>query len=154
MARPTDYTPELGDRVAQFVRAGNWPEAAAVAAGVSERTFYRWMARGLAAERAVEEDLPLEATEEPYWQFWQQVTRAEGESEAIAVGSLMKAMPNTPTAAMAWLERRFPARWGNRTKVELGGEVGVRPLPPIVELQRPPLEAIAGDKPRRRSRKA
>jgi hypothetical protein len=124
VGRPTDYTPELADRIAQFVRAGNWPDAAAVAAGVSERSFYRWMARGLAAERAAQEGLFVEASEEPYWHFWQQIKRAEGESEALAVGSLMKAIPHTPSAAMAWLERRFRKRWGRSERIEHVGEGG------------------------------
>jgi len=121
MARPSECTSELSDRIAQFVRAGNYPERAAVAAGVSARTYYRWMERGSKAEQASEEGRTVRQSERPYWQFWQALTRAEAESEALAVGTLMKAMPHTPTAVVAWLERRFRARWSRGEVRELTG---------------------------------
>ena len=45
MARPTKLTSAVQDRVVAAIRAGNYPEAAARSAGISESTFYRWMAR-------------------------------------------------------------------------------------------------------------
>jgi hypothetical protein len=38
--------------------------------------------------------------------------RPKSESQVIAVSHLMKAMPSTPTAVLAWLERRFPQELG------------------------------------------
>jgi hypothetical protein len=54
------------------------------------------------------------------------VKRAESESEVIAVGHLMKDMPRAPTAAIAWLERRFGKRWTRmeRQQVEIAGPGG------------------------------
>lgn len=121
LSRPTELTPDVADRVAQFVRAGNWPETAAVAAGVSVRSFYRWMSRGQKAEQTAHEDEPIEPSEEPYRQFWQQVKRAESESEAFAVGYLMKSMPTTPTAVLSWLERRFRDRWSRMERIQHAG---------------------------------
>jgi hypothetical protein len=136
MARPTDLTPELGDQIARFVRAGNWPVTAAGAAGVPERTFFRWMARGRAAEEIDEEGGVVPETEVPFWQFRQQVKRAESESEVIAVGQLMKDMPRAPTAVVAWLERRFGKRWSRmeRQEVEIAG-AGGRPLEVMLNAQ-------------------
>jgi hypothetical protein len=127
MARPTDLTPELADRVAQLIRAGNVPETAAIAAGVSGRTFYRWMARGEQAEDALQRGRRLKRSEEPFWLFWQQVKRAERENEAILVGYVMKSAPTTPTAAIALLERRFRDRWSRTERRELTGDGG-RPI--------------------------
>ena len=124
MARPTELTPELADQVAKFIRVGNWPEAAAVAAGVSARTFYRWMARGRDADELHEADGAVDEVDEPFWQFWQQVKRAEAESEALAVAQLTKAMPSTPTATIAWLERRFRERWSRTERLEHAGDGG------------------------------
>jgi transposase len=121
MARPSECTSELRDRVAQLVRAGNYPERAAVAAGVSARTYYRWMERGSQAQYLSEEGRTVRASERPYWQFWQALTRAEAESEALAVGTLMKAMPHATTAVVAWLERRFGERWSRSERRELTG---------------------------------
>jgi hypothetical protein len=124
MARPTELTPEVADRIAQLIRAGNWPETAAVAAGVSERSYYRWMARGEQAVQLQESGKRVHRPEEPYRQFWQQVKRAESESQVIAVSHLMKAMPSTPTAVLAWLERRFRQEWGRTERQELSGPGG------------------------------
>jgi hypothetical protein len=124
VARPTELSPEVADRIAQFIRAGNWPEPAAEAAGVSGRSFYRWMARGFQADQAHESGRSVEPSEEPYWRFWQQIRKAEAESEAIAVGYLMKGMPNAPTAVIAWLERRFRDRWSRTERVEHAGDGG------------------------------
>jgi hypothetical protein len=124
MARPTELRPEFADRVAQLIRAGNFPETAAVAAGVSGRTFYRWMARGEQAEDALQRGRKVKRSEEPFWQFWQQVKRAERESEAIIVGYVMKSMPTTPTAAIALLERRFRDRWSRTERREVTGDGG------------------------------
>jgi hypothetical protein len=138
MSRPTELTPELADRIAQLIRAGNWPETAAVAAGGSQRSYYRWMARGQKAEEQDQRGRRVRVAEEPFWQFWQQVKRAERESEAIAVGYLMKSMPHTPTAVTTFLERRFPQRWTRTERTELTGSGGG---PVQVE---DPTEAIIG----------
>ena len=119
MARPSELTVEVAERIAQLIRAGNWPETAAVAAGASERSYYRWMARGQKAEDQSERGRRIRPSEEAYWQFWQQMKRAERESEAIAVGYLMKAMPHTPTAVISFLERRFRERWSRTERTEV-----------------------------------
>lgn len=62
----------------------------------------------------------------PYWQFWQQVKRAEAESEAIAVGYLMKSMPKAPTAVISWLERRFRERWSRMEHLQHVAEIRQR----------------------------
>jgi hypothetical protein len=124
MPRPTELTPELTDRIAQFIRAGNWPERAAVAAGGSERSYYRWLARGQKAEEAHQAGQPVDESDEPYWQFWQEVKRAEAQSEALAVGYLVTAMPTAPTAVVSFLERRFRDRWSRSERLEHAGDGG------------------------------
>jgi hypothetical protein len=66
----------------------------------------------------------VKRSEEPFWQFWQQVKRAERENEAIIVGYVMKAAPTTPTAAIALLERRFRDRWSRTERREVTGDGG------------------------------
>jgi len=124
MARPTGLTPEVADQIAGFIRAGNWPQTAAVAAGVSARSYFRWMARGQKAAQAAEDDQPIDPSDEPFWQFWQQIKKAESESEAIAVGFLVRSMPRTPMAVLSWLERRFRERWSRTERLEHAGDGG------------------------------
>ena len=47
-----------------------------------------------------------------YRQFWQAVKAAEGEAEVRAVAIIQKKMPEDWRAAMSYLERQHPKRWG------------------------------------------
>jgi hypothetical protein len=122
--RPTDLTPELSEQVASLIRAGNKPMRAALARGVPRSTFYYWTARGRAAASRRTDGLAVEGTEQPYLDFLDAIERAESESQIIAVSHLMKAMPSTPTAVLAWLERRFPQEWSRTERHELTGTDG------------------------------
>jgi hypothetical protein len=122
--RPTDLTPELSEQVANLVRAGNKPMRAALARGVPRSTFYYWMARGRAAASRRKDGLDVDGSEQPFLDFSDAIERAESESQVIAVSHLMKAMPSTPTAVLAWLERRFPQEWSRTERHELTGSDG------------------------------
>ena len=63
----------------------------------------------------------MDETDQPHLDFLDAIERAESESQVIAVSHLMKAMPSTPTAVLAWLERRFPQEWGRTERHELTG---------------------------------
>jgi len=63
----------------------------------------------------------VDETDQPHLDFLDAIERAESESQVIAVSHLMKAMPSTPTAVLAWLERRFPQEWGRTERHELTG---------------------------------
>lgn len=102
MARPSKLSPELRDKVAGLIRAGNTVEVAADAAGIGESTFYDWMARGSKAGKA----------EAPFREFREVVERAQGEAEAVLVTRIAKAAQDGSWSAAAWLlERRNPERW-------------------------------------------
>lgn len=122
--RPTDLTSELSEQVASLVRAGNKPMRAAMARGIPRSTFYYWMARGRAAAGRRKDGLVVDETDQPHLDFLDAVERAESESQVIAVSHLMKAMPSTPTAVLAWLERRFPQEWSRTERHELTGAEG------------------------------
>jgi len=81
MARPTKLTPEVRERISKAIRAGNYFEAAARAAGISPSTFYRWLERGQQESEGI------------YCQFREQIKRAEADSEVHAVALIRKAMP-------------------------------------------------------------
>jgi hypothetical protein len=122
--RPTDLTPELAEQVANLVRAGNKPMRAAMARGIPRSTFFYWTARGRAAASRRKDGLAVDETEQRHLDFLDAVERAESESQVIAVSHLMKAMPSTPTAVLAWLERRFPQEWSRTERHELTGAEG------------------------------
>lgn len=126
--RPPKLTPEIRKRIVDAVRAGNYLETAAKFAGVAKQTLYNWMARGRRASRG------------EYREFVDAVEKALSDAEVADVAIIGKAAREGNWQAAAWrLERKFPDRWGRRTKVEaeVGGEVvvaarggGVAILPP------------------------
>lgn len=114
-------TDEKQTFIVNALKAGNYCDVAAKAAGLSESTFWRYMEMGervSALLREAEED--PEVTFKPtqsqlrMLDFWEAVTRARAEAEVQAVAMLRKAMPEDWRAAMAYLERAFPKRWGLR----------------------------------------
>jgi transposase len=107
MARPTKLTDAVTERIVQAIRAGNYPEPAARAAGISASTYYRWIARGQQERSGVFRD------------FAEAVARAEGESEVHAVAVIRRAMTEDWRAALAYVERRHPERWRRQQTTEL-----------------------------------
>jgi transposase len=113
MARPTKLTPQVKERVVAAVRAGSYAEAAARSAGIGESTYYRWLQRG------------EEETEGIYREFRDVVRQAEAEAEVHPVAIVRRAMTDGDwRAAIAFLERRYPARWHRQQATELTGAHG------------------------------
>lgn len=110
--RPTLLTQETTDRLLSALRAGNFRNVAAEWAGISDRVFREWMAKGEASRRG------------PFVDFRRRVLEAERAAEIRAVGLVMKAAEEDPKHAEWWLERKFPERWGRRDKMEVSGSGG------------------------------
>lgn len=108
--RPSKLTPEVQEKILTAIRAGNYAHVAAQYAGIGERTYYRWMERGEKAKAG------------RYRQFWQAVKEAESEAEVRAVAIIQKKMPDDWRAALTYLERKHPRRWGRRMDVTSGDE--------------------------------
>lgn len=100
MARPTKYTDERARRIADALAAGNTRRAAALSAGITERTFERWIARFVGFVAAVE--------------------KAEAEAEVAHVATIRSAATDGTWQASAWwLERRRSEDWGKRERIEI-----------------------------------
>lgn len=131
--RPTKLDSEMHKRIIGLVRAGNYIETAASASGVPRVKLYDWLKRG--NKEAIGQ----------YRDFVEAFHSAESESEAIALQSIAKAGQGDEVTivkekfgadgelvertterrreknwtAAAWrLERRFPAKWGKRFRVD------------------------------------
>lgn len=96
--RPSKLTPEIAKRIIDLVRAGNFAEAAAGAAGITRQTLHNWLRRG------------AEEGEGPFFDFAQELEIAAGEAEAKDVLSLVKA-GGKDWRAIAWRLERRCARW-------------------------------------------
>jgi len=100
--------------IVRSVRCGAPPETAAAAVGISRRTFFRWRARGRAAEKLYEAGEDLSPDDDAYLDFLDRVDQAEAQAAVEASVRLFEAGKRSWRAAVALLERRFPEDWGTR----------------------------------------
>ena len=106
MGRRSKLTPEVQEKICNYVRQGLTYEIAARAAGISESTFYRWRERGEKARRG------------KYREFWEALKKAEAEAEQVLVQRILDASNDTWQAAAWILERRHPERWARKDRVK------------------------------------
>ncbi len=92
-------------KICRLIKAGHFQSVAARAAGVSEATFYRWLAQGS------EPNAPRK-----YREFQEAVSMAIAESERILLNRVLK--EGGPREALEVMKRRFPERWGDRQRLE------------------------------------
>jgi transposase len=106
----TSFKPEVTERIVEFVRAGNYIETAAKAAGIHKATYYSWMTRGEKAAEAISKGDPVSNEEAAFADFYNHVSQAEAIAETDAVAAVREADRGWQ-AHMTYLERRFASRW-------------------------------------------
>ena len=111
MPRPTKCTPELTERICEYLASGCYVCTACDLCGIDQSTYHRWRERG-------------ENGEEPYCEFVKAIKDAEARAEARAVALVQKAMVDDWKAAMTWMERKFPDRWSRGERREITGAGG------------------------------
>jgi transposase len=126
---------QLVDQIVQYIEVGNYLTTACAAVGIGESTYHYWLRKGYAVEQLIEtmedaEDLkeevlmgvipdgltPLDCR---YYWFRDKMLTASARSEAYAVAMVRKHMPDQWTAAMTYLERRFPGRWKRKEQIDI-----------------------------------
>lgn len=107
--RRSKLTPEVQERICKVIRAGNYAYITAGYAGIRETTFYRWMEQGEEQKTGRRQE------------FREAVKAAEREAEIRAVATVQQPMGKSWQAAMTYLERKFPQRWGRRVDVTSAG---------------------------------
>jgi transposase len=131
--RPTTLTDVVAEKIIAYVEAGNYVLTAAAACGISRRSFYDWMKRGRAELDALEGGAEPEPNEELFADFAARVEIATAAAEIAALKDVRSATERWQ-AAMTYLERRFPDRWGRRQAIEhsgpQGGAIALRALRP------------------------
>lgn len=128
----------LTEQVADVVRRGAFDYVAAGAAGVSKRTFDRWMARAEAADETAWKAIPdadeeqqliavMDEADVPYWRFWRACRVARAEARAGAETDVYK------ERKLEWLKaagRSRPGEPGWTDHLEVTGPEGA-PLGPV-----------------------
>jgi len=122
MGRPTKFTPEKGEAIAQLIEVGNFMAVAAQAHGVHKDTLYTWLKLGCEASRG------------PFREFYLRVVEARARAEARMVTIITLAAERDWRAAAFLLERRDPRRWGQIAKTVVAGDpkrpVGIAAITP------------------------
>lgn len=131
--RPPKLTPTVQDKICALIAKGNYIRTACLVAGITQRTYERWIERGEAGASG----------DQLYVTFVEEIKKAEAEAEALRVsrielagqgGALLTRTTRTMRngceevhetyqapqwQADAWfLERKNAAEWGRRDKVQ------------------------------------
>lgn len=146
----------IGPAVIDLVRGGISHPRAAEAMGLERNAISKWIRRGLAEQRRLEEGQEPDEVETPYLEFLRELSKAEAEAQSGLVLSWYKeARQGDWKAAERFLAKRWPQEWGDDKTVKLEVTAGAQ----VAEPQGPPeddeqkkrqiLEALveAGDLP-------
>ena len=109
MARPSKLTPELAEKIANYISTGNYASVVCGLVGIGETTYYNWLEKGSKSKSG------------KYREFWESIKKAEAAREV----KWIKDIDGDPSwQSKAWLlERRYPERWGKKeTHVVEGGD--------------------------------
>lgn len=116
MGRKSKLTPELQEKILFTIRLGNYTKTACLSVGITEASYYSWLAQGEKAKVG------------KYFEFLEAVKKAEAEGEAHLVGMVVSAGPTNWQAAMTILERKYPDRWGRKDRRDVDITSGGKPI--------------------------
>jgi transposase len=135
MGRPTSLTPEVEKAIVLALRAGNYRDTAAQAAGIHRHTLRNWVIRG-------------EQDEEPFASFLAALEKAEAAGEKKLLREIRKGVDGWQSRAWM-LERRWPSRWSGRVRLTVSDHVDqlTSKLKADPELHRKVLDVLAGEEP-------
>jgi len=118
MGRKTKLTPELSEKIANYISTGNYDCVVCGLVGIHVSTYYRWLSMGEKAKKG------------PYKEFYDAIKKAEAAREMKWIRDIDA---DTSWQSKAWLlERRYPERWGKREAKVL--ENGEKPFELIVKV--------------------
>ena len=117
------FTPDVVDQIVAAVLAGNYVSTASAAAGIHRGTYYSWMKRGEVASDARMRAEPVTTDDGGFADFYDRVSQATARAEMDAVADVREGKSVKWVAAMTYLERRAPERWGRREGRNANAEV-------------------------------
>lgn len=123
--RQSKLTPEVQDKIVEALKHGNYQDAAAAYAGISESTFHNWMNRGREEARRIADGEKANPKETIYLELLEAVEKARSEAEVRNVMYIQRAAQEGTWQAAAWfLERSHPRKWGRKDRHEHVGDNG------------------------------
>lgn len=117
IGRPSKFH-SVKKKIIEEIRKGNYYEPACNAAGIDYSTFRDWMKKAETDQKG------------PFFQFSQEVQKAEAEAELEIVQIWKNQMPQNWQAARDFLARRKPERWASQNKLDVSsnGELISKPI--------------------------
>lgn len=113
MARPSSLTPEVRAKLVDSMRIGSYQIEAAHYAGISEKTLITWLQTG-------RRDIAEGNADTPHAILVHEIEEAEAKAVIGAVSVMQRAAAQGDwKAAVAWLSRRHPDRWGSKVNVSV-----------------------------------
>jgi len=100
MPRKTKLTAKLIETIKKLLVAGNYVVTICDYVKINDKTWYNWLKRGREQAKGL------------YRDFYEMVKQASSMAEIDAVTAVRKAGQTDWKAAMTFLERRYPDRWG------------------------------------------
>lgn len=105
-------TPAIQEKIGANIQLGMSLKNSALAAGISESTFYDWLSKGEQTARG------------KYAEFSEYITESKAIAEQLQVQIIHKAADGGDwKAAQFILERRFPDEWGRIDKLDISGKM-------------------------------
>lgn len=120
--RKAKLTARVQQMLCEAISAGNYYEAACAYAGVSYRTFFRWMEKGETQRSGI------------YRQLWQAIQEAEGLAEVRVVAQWQNHIATNWQAARDFLERRHSKKWGKKDHLKVSLEEVTEVLTGITDI--------------------
>lgn len=132
MGRPDKLTPEIQDRIVQYIRVGAFVETAASAAGISKVTLYDWMRRGSRQKHGKFKD------------FLNAIEQAFSEATIADLARISSATDKDWRAAAYRLEKRERRLYGQHVQISGpgGGPIEVEQSWNLQNLSKEELESL------------
>ena len=120
--RKTLLNKDLTQKLCEAISVGNYTPIACEYVGISYTTFTNWVSRADAELQRIEiarekgESTRVLKSERIYLFFLERIKKAQVNAEVMAVTFVRTAMSTNWQAAMTFLERTAPDRWGRRDR--------------------------------------
>lgn len=134
--RKLEIDVNLQTAIVDAIEAGLTPERAAVAAGITERTHYRWQDAGREERERIEAGQKPRPTAAIFLAYVDAIDQATARAEL----GLVKDFRDGKVTALTLLERRFPDRWTARKPTTSAPTGSSAPATPLGQLEAKRLE--------------
>ena len=123
----TKLTQALIEAITKKLKVGAYVKYVALSENISERVYYKWIARGLKSEKLAELGKKIPETEKIYVQFVQSVRQADAEAQVVMTTMVFAQGRNDWRAALELMARKWPEQWARKEYMDFKGTIDSGP---------------------------